>query len=441
MTASSMCMATFLFGIVICIQRLCSFDMYFMSVCRQRFHRLRAEGPLAPFLHSYSVFLVDQGFSQVTFWLKTFLISEFSCWLSRKNVALSDVTSEHERAYLRCRARRRCPKPGSASALTDFMRWLKDKGIPTYRSTNPVQHSAVDVLLQEYSTYLQRERGLAPSTIQQYSWSVRRFLRTVYSTDRVNLGSLRAKEITDFVRQFAAGGRTFSKGKNITDALRSFLRFARYRGYIHADLVAAVPTVAGWSMASIPRAIPLKDIQRVLQQSKRCRTAVGLRDRAILLLLARLGLRAGEISRLELADIDWANASLRIHGKARQERPMPMPYDVGEAIAAYLQGGRPTTSCRRVFMSVHAPIRGLNGRSPILAIVKRALAEAGIVSVTKGAHQFRHALATQMLRKGLNLTEIGQMLRHRSLDATRRYAKVDLSALREVALPWPAGLP
>jgi integrase/recombinase XerD len=384
---------------------------------------------------------MDQGFSQESFWLKTFLISEFSCWLNRKNIALSDITSEHEKAYLRWRARRRSPKPGSAIALTAFMRWLKDKGVAAYRSADPVEYSAVDLLLQEYSTYLQRERGLAPATIHQYSWSVRRFLTAVYSTHRVNLASLRAKQIADFVRRFAAGGRTFSKGKNMTDALRSFLRFARHRGYIHADLVAAVPTVAGWSMTSIPRAIPLKAIQCVLQQSKRRRTAVGLRDRAILLLLARLGLRAGEISRLELADIDWTNASLRVHGKAREERPMPMPFDVGEAIAAYLQKGRPTTACRRVFMSARAPVRGLEGRSPILAIVKRALASAGIVSVTKGAHQFRHALATEMLRQGLNLAEIGQMLRHRSPDATRRYAKVDLTALREVALPWPAALP
>jgi site-specific recombinase XerD len=408
------------------------------SVCRKR--GLWTEGPFAPFLQSYSIFLVDQGFSQVAFYNKTFVVSQFSRWLKGRNITLGEVTAEHERAFLRYSARRRRPKSGDSLALTDFRRWLQDNRVAAYRTPDPAKQSGAHRLLQEYSSFLQRERGLAATTIQQYVWTVGRFLRSTYGAHRVDLSFLRAKDVTDYVQLFAAGGRTFAKGKNITWALRSFLRFARYRGHTNTDLAAAVPAVAGWSMTSIPRAMPLKDVRRVLQQSKQRRTAVGLRDRAILLLLARLGLRAQEVSLLELADIDWISGCLRVSGKGREERPMPMPFDVGEAIAAYLRKGRQTTSCRRVFLRARAPVRGLAGRGAILAIVKRALAHAGVVSVTKGAHQFRHALATEMLRQGLNLTEIGQLLRHGSPDVTRRYAKVDLTSLRDVALPWPAGL-
>jgi site-specific recombinase XerD len=230
-------------------------------------------------------------------------------------------------------------------------------------------------------------------------------------------------------------------GKDATTALRSFLRFARFRGHIHTDLAAAVPAVPGWSMASIPRAMPLKVVRQVLAHSRRRCTPCGLRDRAILLLLARLGLRAREVVLLRLNDIDWRTSSLRIEGKGRQEHPVPMPADVGEAIADYLRRGRPTTSLREVFLCSRAPLRALGGSPTIARILHRALARAGIRLPHEGTHQFRHALATEMLRKGLSLTEIGQLLRHHSFDATRRYAKVDLRALREVALPWPAGIP
>jgi site-specific recombinase XerD len=166
-----------------------------------------------------------------------------------------------------------------------------------------------------------------------------------------------------------------------------------------------------------------------------------LRNRAILLLLARLGLRAGEVARLELGDIDWSEGCLSVHGKGRVERPLPLPHDVGKAIAAYLEHGRPESSCRRVFLRSRAPFDGLRSNSDICQIVARAIRRAGIELDSTGAHQLRHALAVDMLRQRASLTEIGQVLRHRSPDATRRYAKVDLEALREVALPWPEAMP
>lgn len=235
--------------------------------------------------------------------------------------------------------------------------------------------------------------------------------------------------------------RTFADAKNMATALRSFFRFARYQGYVQTDLVSAVPVVAGWSMASIPRALPAEHVRHLLTESRTWRTPAGLRNRAILLLLARLGLRAGEIVLLELDDIDWSEGSLRVRGKSREQRPLPIPYDVGSALAAYLQQGRPASPCRRVFLRSRAPFDRLKSSSDICQIVKRALARAGITTPSKGSHQFRHALATDMLRQGLALTDIGQMLRHRGVDAARRYAKVDLGSLRDVALPWPGETP
>lgn len=158
-------------------------------------------------------------------------------------------------------------------------------------------------------------------------------------------------------------------------------------------------------------------------------------------MLARLGLRAGEVVQLEMGDIDWSEGCLCVHGKGRVERPLPLPHDVGEAIATYLEDGRPESSCRRVFLRSRAPFDGLKSHSDICQIIARAIGRAGIKTGSRGAHQLRHALAVDMLRQGASLTDIGQVLRHRSPDATRRYAKVDLDALREVALPWPGALP
>lgn len=252
---------------------------------------------------------------------------------------------------------------------------------------------------------------------------------------------MRASQIVDYIRRNAPKERTFASAKHIVTALRSFFRFARYRDYIHTDLAAAVPSVAGWSMASIPRAMPADCVRVLLSASKKWRTPAGLRNRAILLLLARLGLRAGEVVRLELSDIDWSEGCLGVHGKGRVERPLPLPHDVGEAIAAYLEDGRPNSACRRVFLRSRAPFDGLRSHSDVCQIVARAIRRAGIEPGSTGAHQLRHALAVDMLRQGASLTDIGQVLRHRSPDATRRYAKVDLEALRELAPPWPGDAP
>jgi integrase/recombinase XerD len=203
-------------------------------------------------------------------------------------------------------------------------------------------------------------------------------------------------------------------------------------------LAAAVPAVANWSMPSIPRAIGADQVRQLLASIDRC-TAIGRRDYAILLLLGRLGLRAGEVAFLELDDIDWDTGQVSVRGKGGQCSALPLPADVGEAIAAYLYDGRPRSADRRVFLRGRAPVRGFRSQAAIGSIVRHALLRTDIHAPTMGAHQFRHALASQMLRCGASLKEVGEVMRHRRPQTTTIYAKVDLKGLRTLALPWPGG--
>jgi integrase len=225
----------------------------------------------------------------------------------------------------------------------------------------------------------------------------------------------------------------------MTTALRSFLHYARYRGDITLDLAAAVPVVANWSMPSIPRAISPDQTRKLLASIDR-RSAIGRRDYAILLLLARLGLRLGEVTFLELEDIDWSAGRLTVRGNRGQRNDLPLPVDVGKAIAAYLRYGRPPSTCRRVFLRAKAPITGFRGVTGVGSVVRHSLQRAGIASPTMGAHQFRHGLATEMLRHGASLGEIGELLGHHHPQTTKIYTKIDIQALRELAVPWPGGV-
>ena len=410
--------------------------------CRKRPSRLQVEGPLAPYFEPYSEYLAGRGYSQVSYWKKTFIISDFSRWLGQEGISADEIRAEHEEGFLRDSARRhRSKRRHERFALADVRDWLQANGVIEREACAPAETSELDRILQEYRSYLQQDRGLATSTVANYTGVVRRFLTSISGPSDLRLASIRGADIADYIRRHAPQGRTFAAAKDMVTSLRSFFRFARYRDYVEIDLAATVPSVAGWSMASIPRAMPAECVRRLLDESKTWRTPAGLRNRAILLLLARLGLRALEIVRLELEDIDWSQGWLRVHGKGRQERPMPLPHDVGQAIASYLKSGRPESTCRRLFLRSRAPFDGLGSHSDICQIVRRAIGRAGIELKVTGAHQLRHALAVDMLRQGLSLTEIGQVLRHRSPEATRRYAKVDLEGLRAVALPWPGEAP
>jgi len=219
-------------------------------------------------------------------------------------------------------------------------------------------------------------------------------------------------------------------------ALRSFFRFLFRHGEIERDLAGGVPTVPAWRHAELPRYLEGDDVERVVQACNRS-TSVGRRDYASLLLLARLGLRASEVIALELDDIDWRAGVLTVRGKGRYHDRLPLPHDVGEAIAAYLRQDRPHCTTRRVFIRNKPPHRSFGHPSSISTIVCRALRRAGLQPDLKGAHLLRHSLATGMLRRGASMAEIGQVLRHRVPNTTEIYAKVDMQGLRSLALPWP----
>jgi site-specific recombinase XerD len=297
--------------------------------------------------------------------------------------------------------------------------------------------TAADRYSKAFEHYLREARGLARATIVNYVPFVRSFLKDRFGDGPVTPSQLRAADIVRFVRQQAACLRPI-RAKTLTSALRSFLQYLRYRGAAKLDLSFAVPVVANWSMSSIPRAIAADQVRHLLDSIDRC-SPMGRRDYAILLLLARLGLRAGEVASLELDDIDWNSGQLSVRGKTGPRSHLPMPADVGKAITAYLQRGRPPCTSRRVFLRAKAPIRGFSGCSAIGSIVRHRLQRAGIDAPTCGAHQFRHGLATDLLRHGASLGEIGALLGHRSPETTKIYTKVDIEALRTLALPWPGG--
>jgi site-specific recombinase XerD len=281
---------------------------------------------------------------------------------------------------------------------------------------------------------------LAVASIERYRTVAWQFLTERFGRGEVDLRALRAVDVIEFVQRQAKRMQPPAL-KCVVNAMRSFLRYAQYRGEVSPGLVAAVPAVATWSTTPpLPKAISPEHAQRAIDSGD-LSTAIGLRDRAVLLLLARLGLRAHEIIALRLEDCDWDTGYLRVQGKARRECLLPMPVDVGEAIAAYLECGRPATTDRHLFLRSMAPIHGLmQGSDAIGSIVRYALKRAKVNAPHHGSHQFRHALAVRMLQGGTSLAEIGEVLRHRSPQTTSIYARVDITSLRSLALPWPGGV-
>jgi len=395
-------------------------------------------GHLAAYLGPFAESLSLQGYTQRYVHRQVMLAACFSRWLMRTGVLPQRVTSNHAARYLRFRHRRRRPSQGDCAALGHFIEFLRREGVIPPEKGSSRQLTPAERCVQAYEQYLREERALAQATIVNYVPFISRFLKDRFGAGCVKLSSLCARDVVRFVQRQARRLQR-KRAKLLSNALRSFLRYARYRGELRLDLATVVPSVANWSMPSIPRGIAPDQVRRVLSQIDRS-TAVGRRDYAILLLLARLGLRSGEVTFLELEDIDWKAASLSVHGKCARRRQLPLPKDVGDAIVAYLRHGRPRGSTRRVFLRAKAPLRGFLTQCAVGSIVRHALERGGIDTPTRGAHQFRHGLATEMLRQGASLGEIGELLGHRHPDTTRIYAKVDLKALHTLALPWPGGV-
>ncbi len=393
------------------------------------------EGPLGEHIDALAAQLQDQGYTCEAAQMQLRVVAELSRWLQRQGRAATDLTLSGVQAYLRYRQRQGLPVHGAAAACQKCLHLLRDRGLLAPERPRPL--SAREQVEQAFAQYLTQERGLAAATLGNYVPVVRQFLRERFREGRLRLAALRAGDVTGFVQRHAhdhSPGRT----KGMLTALRAFLRYLCHCGATATDLASCVPAVPTWRYAALPKALRPGQVEQVLAACDR-QTARGRRDYAILLLLARLGLRAGEVVALRLEDIDWAAGRLTLRGKGGRWSQFPLPVDVGAALAAYLRQDRPRCASRQVFLRQRAPRVGFANWLAISALVARALARAGIAAPPTGAHVFRHSLATAMLREGASLAEIGELLRHRSPETTLLYAKVDLGALRGLACPWPGG--
>ncbi|MEU0533419.1 site-specific integrase [Amycolatopsis tolypomycina] len=322
--------------------------------------------------------------------------------------------------------RRKVP---SVKCFAPLLRFLRGEGVI---GDPPVSESALERMLVDYRGWLAAERGLAEMTIIRYENLARRFLQQHVANGRIEFEAVSGAQVVSFLLRESERVSVGSAKGRVAE-LRSLLKFLYVRGLTPRLLTTAVPPVAGWRDTSIPKALPAGQVQRLLDSCDRS-DPVQARDYAILILVARLGLRSIEVARLELGDIDWRDGRIILRGKASREDGMPLPADVGQALVDYLADVRPATSLRAVFLSCKAPRRGI--RPDLVSdVTRRACGRAGLPRA--GAHRLRHTLATEMLRRGVKLVEIGQVLRHRDLATTALYAKVDLATLRSIALPWP----
>lgn len=399
------------------------------------FQALRAfqVGPLAPYIASLATLLSRQGYCRPSCWNKIRLTADLSRWMERRRLAPKQLDEQEAATFLNARWKRGLRRSGDRATMVLVLRHLRQSNV-TPAACAPSPRNDIDLLIREYGEFLLQERGLVPASVGQYLPMARYFLAYRFRDGKVRLKNLRASDVLDFVLNNTAN-RGHHSAQLMASVLRSFLGFLLQQGRIAANLAAAVPTVAAPRLAGLPRFLEAAQVERILQCCDR-RRKVGKRDYALLLLLARLGLRAGEVARLTLDDINWRAGELRIPGKGARVDRLPLPQDVGQALVTYLQKGRPTSSSRRVFIQSRAPHDGLAGPSSVGSVVRAALARAQVPSRHQGAHLLRHSLATTLLRNGASLAEIGQVLRHQLPQTTEIYAKVDLDALRTLAVPW-----
>lgn len=391
--------------------------------------RVRVTGPLAQFAPRLKAKLRECGYTPLSAVNVMRLMAHLSRWLDSSGLSAAELTGERVERYV---AARRAEGRTSAllpRSLAPILGVLAEAGalVP---ETAVVPATGQEALLSDFRRHLLGERALTASTAGAYVAYARRFLAGV---DGEGMGGLTAGDVTRAVAA-EAQAVSASSAQYFVVALRAFLRFCFLEGLLDGDLAGAALAVTVRRRSPLPKGISQAEARALLAACDRRRPA-GRRDYAVLVTLLRLGLRASEAAALTLDDIDWRAGELTVHGKGRRDERLPLPADVGEAIAAYLTRGRPATGCREVFVRAVAPAGPL-GRGGISFIVRRACRQAGIAEV--GAHRLRHTAACQMAEAGAPLTEIGQVLRHKSLASTANYARVSVAELRTLARPWPS---
>jgi site-specific recombinase XerD len=389
----------------------------------------RKPGCMGPFVSGFQSSLSEQGYSALAVRNMLKDVGAVGRWMQESDLQPAQLTPAviaEFRVDCLARGRRKIP---SVKSFEPLLRFLRDEGVI---AEPPEPESPVGQLLVDYRRWLVAERGLAESTVIRYERLARRFLEAHSVRDSVEAAALTGAEVVAFLLRESERVSVGSAKGRVAE-LRSLLKFLFVRGLTPRLLTTAVPPVAGWRETGIPKALPAGRVPLLLDSCDRG-DPVQIRDYAILLLVARLGLRSIEVTRLELGDIDWRGGRIIVRGKGSREDGMPLPTDVGRALAEYLANVRPQTSLRSVFISCKAPRRGI--RPDLVSdVTRRACDRAGLPRV--GAHRLRHTLATEMLRRGVKLVDIGQVLRHRDLATTALYAKVDVATLRSIALPWP----
>jgi len=395
-------------------------------------------GELEQYFAEFSAKLVDSGYTPLSIYAYTFAVAHFDEWRQCQGINLETIDEVAIRRFAnhRCHCSRGHQRGRKSrryiKRVGRFVEYLRIRGVvkqvPTDRVNQPIRY------LGEYRDWLSRHCGLTEQSILRYERNVRRIVSRIGGdASRYDATGIRRVVTTEARRRSIGTARSF------TNSARSFLRFLATRGYCRPGLDQAVPTIPQWRLSSMPRYLSPQDVGRVLASCSP-QSAAGVRDRAVLLLLVRLGLRAGDIVALRINDIDWRSGTLRVAGKGRRETRLPMPQDVGDALLNYLNNARAPVAIDRVFLRIPAPFQPLKTSAGVSGIVCHALRRAGIENPpSKGANLLRHSAATSMLRNGAPLDAISAVLRHRSPDMTGYYAKVDLSMLQSVAQPWPEG--
>ena len=393
----------------------------------------RRTGPLSPFVENYRDLLRGLGYRSETIRGMVKVLGQLDRWMISNEMSVSNLDATQMDcflAYRRADDYRQSPHRRGLRLLLDM---LIEMHVVAPLPDDPL--TSTEVLLDDYRRWLIEDRGLAEATVQRYERSARKFLLTGSDAGSVDPTALTGSDVSGYL--LAEAGRcSVGAVKGRVAEMRALLRYLFVHGMTPTLLSGAIPPVAGWRETSIPRYFARDDVDALLDTCDRS-TALGARNFAMLMLLSMLGLRCIEIARLELDDIDWRSGHLRVRGKARRIDTLPLPHEVGDAVAGYLRDGRPHTTDRHLFQTYRAPIRGI---PPDLLsdVVRRACKRAGLPPA--GAHRLRHSVATTLLSEGVALADISQVLRHHDLATTAIYAKVDLASLRTVAQPWPGAL-
>jgi len=392
----------------------------------------RGDGPLAPFAYGFKQELMGFGYSPSQVKHYGVLMGQLNRWLCHEGFVVSDLTrgkAEEFLASLQTGGQRRASTLATLDRLLDHLR--EQQAIPLEPPNVPTTR---DELVARYRHHLVRDRGLMPTTVVRYERFAKRFLAGRASRIGVEIGveNLGSAEVNDYLLQ-ASSRLVVESAKREAADLRALLRFLYLDGTLKTDLGSAMPPMASWRGTQLPTTMKSTDVDALLASCDRTTTS-GRRDYAILILLARLGLRSGEVAAIQLGDLDWRGGEILVRGKARRQDRLPLPVEVGEALASYLSNDRPACEWPQLILTLYAPPRPLRPQS-IANVVYSACRRAGLDRV--GGHRLRHALATEMLAQGASLIEIAQVLRHSDIATTAGYAKIDRVALRSVAHVWP----